>query len=119
MSKLLLTAGDCPEGVTCAVVPFVPGRSGFIAAEDGMLCPVPRGATGPFPTRAPGMQFTGGSGGYGLDPRVTGVRIMEGNATQGARAVYMNQAGQTVNPLTGRPVPRSDPWAHIYFNPKS
>ena len=36
----------------------------FIAAADGSVFPVPRGATGPLPTRAPGMQFTGGSGGY-------------------------------------------------------
>lgn len=63
------------------------------------------------------MQFTGGSGGNGLDPRVTGVRIMDANNNQGARAVYMNQSGQTVNPYTGRTVPNSDPFAHFYFGP--
>ena len=89
----------------------------FIAAADGSVFPVPRGATGPLPTRAPGMQFTGGSGGNGFDPRVTGVRFMDANANQGARAVYMNQSGQTVNPFTGRTVPYSDPTAHFYFNP--
>jgi hypothetical protein len=63
------------------------------------------------------MQFTGGAGGNGLDPRVTGVRFMDANANQGARAVYMNQSGQTVNPFNGRTVPYSDPTAHFYFNP--
>ena len=43
---------------------------------------------------------------------------MDANANQGARAVYMNQTGQTVDPLTGRTVPPSDPAAHFYFNPK-
>ncbi len=89
----------------------------FIAAADGSVFAVPRGATGPLPTRAPGMQFTGGSGGYGPDPRVTGVRFVDTNANQGARAVYMNQAGQTVNPFTDRTVPYSDPTAHFYVNP--
>jgi hypothetical protein len=32
----------------------------------------------------PGMQFTGGSGGNRLDPRVTGIRIVDANANQGA-----------------------------------
>jgi hypothetical protein len=27
--------------------------------------------------------------------------------------VYMNQAGQTINPFTGRTIPYSDPLAHI------
>ena len=94
------------------------GRSpNFIAAADGSVFPVPQGATGPLATRAPGMQFIGGSGGHGLDARVMGVRFMDANAKQGARAVYMNQAGQTVNPYTGRTVPYSDPTAHFYFNP--
>ena len=32
----------------------------FIAASDGSVFPVPQGASGPLPTRAPGMQYTGG-----------------------------------------------------------
>jgi RHS repeat-associated protein len=89
----------------------------FVAASDGTVFVVPKGATGPTPTRAPGMQFTGGSGGNGLDSRVTGVRFMDANQTQGARGVYMNRTGQTVNPHTGRTVPPSDPSAHFYVKP--
>lgn len=77
--------------------------------------PIPTGATGPSSTRAPGVQYTGGSGGPGMDPRVTGVRIMEGNANHRPRAVYMNSTGQTVNPATGRTVPNNDPRAHHYL----
>ena len=28
-------------------------------------------------------------------------------------AVYMNEGGQTVNPLTGQTISNSDPYAHI------
>jgi hypothetical protein len=62
------------------------------------------------------MQFTGGvGGGPGLNSRVTGVRIMDANKTQSARAVYMNNEGQAVNPATGRTVPKSDPDYHHYL----
>jgi hypothetical protein len=89
----------------------------FVVTPKGEAIPVPSGATGPTPTRALGFQYTGGSGGHGLDTRTTGVRIMEGNANQGPRAVYMNQQGQTINPATGRTVPNSDPAAHHYLDP--
>jgi RHS repeat-associated protein len=88
----------------------------FVAGADGSVFPVPRGAAGPAPTRSPGFQFTGGTGGHGLDSRVTGVRFMEANSNQGSRAVYMNASGQTVNPFTGQTVASSDPLAHFYFN---
>jgi hypothetical protein len=42
---------------------------------------------------------------------------MEGNLNQGPRAVYMNRAGQTVDPATGRTVPNADPRAHQYLEP--
>ena len=89
----------------------------FIVTPKGEAIRVPTGATGPTSTRAPGMQYTGGSGGKGLDSKVTGVRVMEGNANQGPRAVYMNRTGQTVNPQTGRTVSNSDPQAHHYLEP--
>ncbi len=97
-----VTAGDAP---------------GFIVTPEGELIVVPKGATGPTPTRAPGVQYIGGSGGSGLDKRVTGVRIMEGTEKQGPRVVYMNESGQTVNPSTGRTVPKSDPAAHLPLKP--
>ena len=111
-------AADTAETVAADATAAGGEGPSFISAADGSVFPVPKGATGPVPTRVPGMQFTGGSGGHGLDPRVTGVRFMDSNANQGARAVYMNRAGQTVNPLTGRTVPHNDPNAHFYFNAK-
>lgn len=89
----------------------------FIVTPNGQAIRVPTGATGPTATRAPGVQYTGGAGGNGLDSRVTGVRIMEGNANQGPRAVYMNRSGQTVDPATGRTVSNADPNAHHYLEP--
>jgi hypothetical protein len=94
------------------------GRSpDFVVSPGGTAFPVPSGAAGPLPTRASGFQFTGGAGGNGLNSQVTGVRFMDANANQGARAVYMNQTGQTVSPFNGRTVPRSDPSAHFYIDP--
>lgn len=89
----------------------------FVVTPNGEAIRIPTGANGPTPTRAPGVQYTGGAGGKGLDSRVTGVRIMEGNVNQGPRAVYMNKMGQTVNPETGRTVPNADPTAHQYLDP--
>jgi len=89
----------------------------FVVTPQGEAITVPHGASGPTSTQAPGVQYTGGNGGPGLDSRVTGVRIMEGNANQDPRAVYMNRTGQTVNPSTGRTVPNSDPKAHHYLKP--
>lgn len=90
----------------------------FIAHPNGEIVAVPRGAMGPTPTATgKGFQFTGGSGGHGLDPRVTGIRIMDPVTTgkypyPHGYVSYVNRSGQTVNPWTGRTVPRSDPWAH-------
>jgi RHS repeat-associated protein len=74
---------------------------------------IPRGATGPFPTRAPGYQYVGGRGGSGLHPNVTGVRFMEETSHHAARRVYVNAEGQTVHPFTGRTIPPDHPMAHL------
>ena len=94
----------------------------FIVHPNGEIIPVPTGATGPTPAdTGRGFQFTGGSGGHGLDPRVTGVRVMD-PVTSGkypkpnGYASYMNQTGQTVDPGSGRTIPRSDPNAHIEWS---
>lgn len=50
-----------------------------------------------------------------METRVDGVRIMDANRHQGARAVYMNSGRQTVDPSTGRTVGNSDPRAHHYL----
>lgn len=93
------------------------GAPDFVVTPGGEAIPVPTGATGPYPTGAPGFQYLEGSGGPGLDPRVTGVRVMDANANQGPRAVYMNRTGQTVDPATGRTLPNKDPRAHQYLLP--
>ncbi|TGD57853.1 RHS repeat domain-containing protein, partial [Flavobacterium humi] len=92
----------------------------FVVTTGGDAIPIPEGATGPTqPMRGTGMVYQGGSGGFGMDPRTTGVRIMDANANQGSRVNYMNNATptpQTVNPATGRPISNSDPAGHIPIN---
>ena len=87
----------------------------FVVSTDGVAFPVPGGAIGPTPTRnKQGVEWQGGEGGHGLNSRVTGFRIMEPNSQNpGGYGSYNNGAGQTVNPQTGRTIPRSDPWWHI------
>jgi RHS repeat-associated protein len=108
-----------PRGAKGEVGGLTAGRAApdFVVTPRGEIIAVPSGATGPTPTRAPGVQFTGGQGGKGMDSRVTGVRVMEANPNQGPRAVYMNRTGQTVDPATGRTVPNADPRAHHYLGP--
>jgi hypothetical protein len=97
------------------------GVPDFIGTENGDLIPVPSGATGPIPAdNGAGFQYTGGSGGNGLDPRVTNVRVMDPTLPKppspgypNGYVSYSNAVGQTVNPYTGQTVSRSDPWWHI------
>ena len=63
------------------------------------------------------MSYQGGSGGRGMDAKTTGVRIMDANSNQGPRVNYMNEQGQTVNPATGRTIPKTDPAGHIPLEP--
>lgn len=98
--------------------PKVPSKGpDFIVTPNGTAHRVPSAATGPTSTRAPGMQFQGGSGGNGLDSKVTGVRLMDQTSHHPARVVYMNKTGQTVSPTTGRTIPRNHPEAHIPLDP--
>jgi hypothetical protein len=91
----------------------------FIVSKGGTAFPVPKGASGPIPAQSgKGFRFTGGSGGHGLSPRTTDVRIMDPVTSgkyiyPGGYGSYGNVAGQTVNPFTGRTIPKSDPWWHI------
>ncbi len=110
--------GDVVAANTARVAPPPTGSSSassptFIGFADGPPAIVPQGAVGPTLTRGPGVQYTGGSGGLGLHPNTSGVRIMDQTAHHAPRVVYMNQTGQTINPVTGRTVPNSDPWAHL------
>ncbi len=54
----------------------------------------------------------------GIDPRVVQVRVMDPVTTgkyqyHNGYVVYMNRAGQSVNPITGQTVSKADPYNHI------
>lgn len=86
----------------------------FVVTNKGTAVAIPDGATGPSaPERGTGMVYTGGTGGKGMDPRVSGVRIMDANNNQGRRVNYMNNGTQTVNPTSGRTISRTDPAGHV------
>ncbi len=96
----------------------------FLTSPNGETIVVPKGATGPTPVESgKGFQFTGGSGGNGLDTRVTGVRIMDPVTTgkypyPNGYVSYMNEGGQTVHPHTGQTISNADPMAHWPWGPK-
>ncbi|MEK7554834.1 MAG: LamG-like jellyroll fold domain-containing protein, partial [Patescibacteria group bacterium] len=94
----------------------------FIVSPGGTAFPVPKGATGPTPTRGKGFQYQGGQGGNGLHPDVSGFRMMDPK-TYG-KYQYPNGYGSyfkvenfdeiTLNPLTGEKLLNpSNPWWHI------
>jgi RHS repeat-associated protein len=90
----------------------------FLGQESGPAIPVPKGATGPYPTDSPGIQYNGGSGGNGLAGNVTDVRVMDptpsnpnGYVNYGSQQA--NGGWQSVNPYTGQAVPPSSPWWHM------
>ncbi|HEY3869983.1 MAG TPA: RHS repeat-associated core domain-containing protein [Actinocrinis sp.] len=81
--------------------------------------PVPEGAYGPFPVNSGrGVQYLHGSGGSGLDSRVTGIRVMDPTTTgtyphPDGYVNYMNVQNQTVNRQTGQTISKSDPAGHL------
>jgi hypothetical protein len=93
----------------------------FIGQENGPSIIVPEGASGPLPVaNGKGVQYVGGSGGPRLDPRVSGLRIMDPTPPRGPSpgypggyGSYSHQAGQTVNQASGQTVSLSDPMWHI------
>jgi RHS repeat-associated protein len=91
----------------------------FIVTPNGRAFPVPRGSTGPSPTEnGKGYAYTGGSGGYGLSPKVDTLRMMD-PVTSGryqypdGYGVYQNSQEQGVDPATGRTIPDNSPLRHI------
>jgi len=102
----------------------------FVVTEAEDAIPVPKGASGPVPVinkqgKTTGFAFEGGSGGHGLDPRVSNVRIMDPTPPggkspgyPGGYVTYENRVGQGVNPRTGRTVADSDPSRHIPLRAK-
>ncbi len=97
----------------------------IVVSPGGNAIPVPNGATGPVPAdNGKGVQYNGGSGGYGMDSRVTGVRIMDPTPAKGAspgypngHVSYGNASGQGVNPQTGQTVSNADPSRHMPLSP--
>ncbi|MGC2634908.1 MAG: RHS repeat-associated core domain-containing protein [Candidatus Cybelea sp.] len=100
---------------------LAPPSPDFAVTSGGDVIPVPEGATGPFPTNGPGIQFNGGAGGNGLAANVTDVRIMEANAENPTGYVnygsqQVNGGWQSVDPYSGQSIPPSNPWWHIPIN---
>ena len=91
----------------------------FIVSEGGTVFPVPKGSTGPLGVESgKGFQFVGGSGGNGLSSKVADFRMMDPVTTgkfqyPGGYGSYLNKAGQTINPLTGKTISKTDFWWHI------
>jgi RHS repeat-associated protein len=119
MGKQLIGLAPCSG--SCAGMQLMLGAGGgdpapdFVVNSSGEAVAIPDGATGPTPTKASGFQYTGGSGGKGMDERVDGVRIMDANSNQGRRVNYMNGQGQTVDPQTGQTISKQDPRGHLPF----
>ncbi|MDR1386710.1 MAG: DUF6531 domain-containing protein [Propionibacteriaceae bacterium] len=100
---------------SAGVVPKTPATIHF---QGNALPGVPPGAVGTPTDNGQGLRYAIQPGTPGLDPRVSYIRIMEPTTTgkypyPTGRATYMNEIGQTVNPLTGRTIPPTDPFAHI------
>lgn len=101
-----------------AGLPETVSSTDFVVTPEGETIAVPDGASGPSSTRASGVEYQGGSGGKGMNDRVTGVRIMDANENQGPRVSYNNASGQKVDPVTGKTVSNSHPKAHMPLKPK-
>ncbi|MFE9814948.1 polymorphic toxin-type HINT domain-containing protein [Streptomyces sp. NPDC005773] len=91
---------------------------GSVTGPGGESLPLPKGATGTPVATGKGWSYDIPAGTKGLDPRVTQVRVMDPVTTgkyqyPNGYVVYMNKAGQSVNPLTGQTVSKADPYNHI------
>ena len=60
-----------------------------------------------------GLAYDLPAGTAGVDPRVMDPLTTGAHPRPNGYVAYMNEAGQTVNPLTGQTVVASDPFAHI------
>ncbi|MFD4524187.1 polymorphic toxin-type HINT domain-containing protein [Streptomyces sp. NPDC058470] len=91
---------------------------GSVTGPAGEVLPLPRGAAGTPVVTGKGWAYDIPAGTKGLDPRVAQVRVMDPVTTgkyqyPNGYVVYMNKAGQSVNPLTGQTVSKADPYNHI------
>ena len=116
-----VNGGSLPPSRTQAPTAASPSKPTHrrIAGPDGVDLPgVPEGVTGVLSPTGRGIVYDLPPGTPGLDPRVTQIRVMDPVTTGKFQhptgyVVYMNKSGQTVNPITGRTIARSDPFAHI------
>ncbi|WP_341867963.1 RHS repeat-associated core domain-containing protein [Streptomyces misionensis] len=100
-----------PLGLTPCGIASVTGPA-------GETLPLPKGAAGTPVATGKGWAYDIPAGTKGIDPRVTQVRVMDPVTTgkyqyPNGYVVYMNKAGQSVNPLTGQTVSKADPYNHI------
>ncbi|AVZ76213.1 type IV secretion protein Rhs [Streptomyces lunaelactis] len=91
---------------------------GSVTGPAGETLPLPKGAAGTPVATGKGGAYDIPAGTKGLDPRVVQVRVMDPVTTgkyqyPNGYVVYMNKAGQSVNPLTGQTVGKADPYNHI------
>jgi RHS repeat-associated protein len=128
-------AATTPEFLPTPTVPEAPvnvlpsSGSTFVVSPGGDAIVVPEGASGPVPNinqggTTTGFGYTGGSGGPGLDPRVSNVRIMDPTLPNGPSpgypagyVNYQNALGQSVNPFTGQTIAPNNPLWHIPLTP--
>ncbi len=115
MSDALSSAGSGAE----EVVPFA-----TITGPDGIELPgIPNRAIGVPTETGNGLNYEIPPGTPGLNSRVVSIRVMDPVTSgpyqyPGGYISYMNESGQTVNPLSGQTIARSDPFAHIPLPPR-
>ena len=101
------------------VVPFA-----TITGPDGIELPgIPNRAIGVPTETGNGLNYEIPPGTPGLNSRVVSIRVMDPVTSgpyqyPGGYISYMNESGQTVNPLSGQTIARSDPFAHIPLPPR-
>ncbi len=116
--------GGRSDGPRVRPGPSGPPKPATITGPKGETIPaVPPGATGTTTPTGKGIEYPIPQGTAGLDAKVTSIRVMDPVSTgkyqyPNGYVVYMNNSGQTVNPLTGRTVSNADPYAHIELPPR-
>ena len=91
---------------------------GSVTGSNGETIPLPVVGSGTPVNSGKGMAYDIPAGTEGLNSRVVKVRVMDPVNTGKSQypngyVVYMNQAGRSVNPLTGQTVGKADPYNHI------
>ncbi|CAN5552896.1 hypothetical protein BH11ACT6_BH11ACT6_30160 [soil metagenome] len=110
---------DVPDSTANDIGVGIADPPQVIQGPGGETLPLaPENVIGSIVNNGKGMMFDIPPGTEGLDPRVVGVRIMDPIASgpypyPNGYAVYQNDRGQAVNPVTGNTVGRSDPYWHI------